>query len=32
MRMRRYEILLPLAYNDGRPVEKSKFLQTVEER
>jgi hypothetical protein len=26
--MRRYEILLPLAYNDGRPVEKSKFLQT----
>jgi hypothetical protein len=26
--MIRFEILLPLFYNDGRPVEREKFLQT----
>ena len=29
--MIRYEILLPLFYNDGRPIEKEKFLQTDDE-
>jgi len=29
--MVRFELLLPLYYNDGRPVEKEKFLQTDEE-
>jgi hypothetical protein len=29
--MIRFEILLPLFYNDGRPIEKEKFLQTDEE-
>src|SRR5205807_1573430 len=24
----RFEILLPLFYNDGRPIEREKFLQT----
>jgi len=28
MKWTRYEILLPLRYNDGRPVESAKFLQT----
>lgn len=28
MKWTRYEILLPLRYNDGRPVEAAKFLQT----
>jgi hypothetical protein len=26
--MIRFEILLPLLYNDGRPIEREKFLQT----
>ncbi len=26
--MIRFEILLPLFYNDGRPIEREKFLQT----
>jgi hypothetical protein len=29
--MVRFEILLPLYYNDGRPVEQEKFLETDEE-
>jgi hypothetical protein len=29
--MVRFELLLPLYYNDGRPIEKEKFLQTDEE-
>jgi hypothetical protein len=29
--MIRFEILLPLYYNDGRPVEREKFLQTDDE-
>jgi hypothetical protein len=29
--MIRFEILLPLFYNDGRPVEKEKFLATDDE-
>ena len=29
MRWIRYEILLPLCYNDGRPVESEKFRQTT---
>ncbi len=29
--MIRFEILLPLFYNDGRPIEKEKFLQTDDE-
>jgi hypothetical protein len=29
--MIRFEILLPLFYNDGRPVEREKFLQTDDE-
>ena len=28
---RRYEILLPIRYNDGAPVEPDKFYQTQEE-
>jgi hypothetical protein len=31
MRKRRYEILLPLTHNDGRPVNPEKFEQTHEE-
>lgn len=31
MRLRRYEILLPLLYNDGQTIEKEKFLLTHEE-
>lgn len=30
--MIRFEILLPLFYNDGRPIEQEKFLQTDDER
>jgi len=29
--MIRFEILLPLFHNDGRPVEREKFLQTDDE-
>ena len=29
--MIRFEILLPLFYNDGRPIERDKFLQTDDE-
>ena len=29
--MIRFEILLPLFYNDGRPIEKEKFVQTDDE-
>jgi hypothetical protein len=29
--MIRFEILLPLFYNDGRPVEQEKFLKTDDE-
>jgi ATP-dependent protease HslVU (ClpYQ) peptidase subunit len=28
MKWTRYEILLPLRYNDGRPIERLKFRQT----
>lgn len=28
MKWTRYEILLPLRYNDGRPIEREKFRQT----
>jgi hypothetical protein len=31
MRKKRYEMLLPLRYNDGRPVEDEKIYQTHEE-
>jgi hypothetical protein len=31
MRKRRYEMLLPLKYNDGRPIEDVKIYQTREE-
>jgi hypothetical protein len=31
MRRRRYEMLLPLVYNDGSPVEPEKFEKTREE-
>jgi hypothetical protein len=31
MQKRRYEILLPLAYNDGRPMSGEAFEQTREE-
>ena len=31
MRRRRYEILLPLTHNDGRPVSPEKFQQTKDE-
>jgi hypothetical protein len=27
MRKRRYEMLLPLKYNDGRPVEMPRFMR-----
>ncbi len=29
--MIRFEILLPLFYNDGRPIESEKFIQTDDE-
>ncbi|HJT30519.1 MAG TPA: hypothetical protein VJ783_00525 [Pirellulales bacterium] len=29
--MIRFEILLPLFYNDGRPVEREKFIETDDE-
>ena len=29
MKWIRYEILLPLCYNDGRPIESNKFRQTT---
>ena len=29
--MIRFEILLPLFYNDGRPIEREKFLETDDE-
>src|SRR2546427_11698578 len=32
MKWIRYEILLPLYYNDGRPIESEKFRQTTLER
>jgi len=31
MRLRRYEILLPLLYNDGTKIAKEKFLATNED-
>jgi hypothetical protein len=31
MRKKRYEILLPLTHNDGRPVSPEKFSQTRDE-
>ncbi|MDP3029858.1 MAG: hypothetical protein Q8O04_10260, partial [Deltaproteobacteria bacterium] len=31
MKLRRYEILLPLLYNDGTKIEKGKFLLTNED-
>lgn len=31
MQKRRYEMLLPLRYNDGRSIEDEKFYQTREE-
>lgn len=31
MKLRRYEILLPLVYNDGTKIEKEKFLITNED-
>jgi hypothetical protein len=31
MRKRRYETLLPLKYNDGRPIDEELFEQTREE-
>jgi hypothetical protein len=31
MKLRRYEILLPLCYNDGRRIEAYKFRQTTRE-
>ncbi len=31
MRKRRYEMLLPLKYNDGQPIEDEKIYQTREE-
>jgi hypothetical protein len=31
MRLRRYEILLPLTHNDGRKIEAAKFLETNKE-
>ena len=31
MSLRRYEILLPIRYNDGAPVEEEKFAQTRRE-
>jgi hypothetical protein len=29
--MIRFEIVLPLFYNDGRPIEREKFVQTDDE-
>jgi hypothetical protein len=29
--MIRFEILLPLFYNDGRPIERERFVQTDDE-
>ncbi len=29
--MIRFEILLPLFYNDGRPIEREKFIETDDE-
>jgi hypothetical protein len=31
MNLKRFEILLPLNYNDGRPIEREKFLLTQRE-
>ena len=31
MTLKRFEILLPLNYNDGRPIEREKFLATHRE-
>ncbi len=31
MKLKRFEILLPLNYNDGRPIERNKFLVTHRE-
>ncbi|MBU1486762.1 hypothetical protein KKH56_01755 [bacterium] len=31
MRIKRYEILLPLVYNDGKEIEKEKFFRTDQE-
>lgn len=31
MKLKRYEILLPLRYNDGSPIEPEKFAQTFKE-
>ena len=31
MKLKRYEILLPLLYNDGQTIEKEKFLLTHKE-
>lgn len=31
MKLERYEILLPLLYNDGTKIEKEKFLETNED-
>ena len=31
MNLKRFEILLPLNYNDGRPIEREKFLLTHRE-
>ncbi len=31
MRYRRYEILLPLAYNEGSPIEPERYEQTLDE-
>ena len=31
MKLKRFEILLPLNYNDGKPIEQDKFLATHRE-
>jgi hypothetical protein len=31
MSFRRYEIILPTRYNDGTPVDQSKYWETAEE-
>lgn len=31
MKLKRFEILLPLNYNDGRPIERTKFMLTNRE-
>jgi hypothetical protein len=31
MKLKRFEILLPLNYNDGRLIEREKFLETHKE-